>query len=174
MIRINCFLALLFAAGCSREPVQPEALPPDPATAVVETDTAGIAQAAPSIEESPSAVEATSPSPRKPQKPTDDQINRLFQTTWKANDQKTMASELNADVDKQTLKETSWLYCIQWKQTAFFKDAGIKWNDRINGSFLEELPWNGPEFAKKVRVIDKDNWAYLTSSGIWIVMDEVE
>lgn len=99
--------------------------------------------------------------------PSKEQIYRLFETSWIADEEATEAFFGNESIDADALDSFTWLYIIQQKTTVFFKDTGLQWSTDQDTRFIE-LPVGSPEFVERIYIIDRYTFAYLTDQG-WLV-----
>lgn len=117
--------------------------------------------------EIPGQKAAANGEPITPSDISQDQLTRLFSMTWDANDSATMAYSGNRHSDPQSLKDYSWLQCIQLKSSVFFKDAGLKWKT-TRDDFLIDLPVKSKPFNEKIRIIDNYHFAF-NDGKHWLV-----
>jgi hypothetical protein len=99
-----------------------------------------------------------------------EQIMRLFEGAWICNHQLTMDCPWNAKVEGEKLQSTSVLYAVDWKRTAFFKNAGIMFSNGNDTPSLFELPYKETErFNERVRILGPDGFGFKLDNGIWLV-----
>lgn len=107
------------------------------------------------------------------------QLDRLFEIQWRSDFESTLKYPGNKNLDQEDIKTRAWLFCIQNEVITFFKDTGIAWVQR-NDQILIDLPYKSVEFARRIKVIDNDHYAFLNENtdgdDWWLVFktDEVK